>query len=144
MIRNRHLSKSIADVAWSEFIKQLEYKTKWRGKTLLKIDKWFASSQICSNCGANSGKKPLHIRKWTCKECGITHQRDINASINIRNYGLGQIDNRNTAGTVGIEACGVPSVGVTTSYGVVVSYGSVKQEAQSSFSQRVQSTRAIG
>ena len=132
MIRNRHLSKSIADVAWSEFIRQLEYKTKWRGKTLLKIDKWFPSSQICSNCGANSGKKPLHIRKWTCKECGTTHQRDINASINIRNYGLGQIDNRNTAGTVGIQACGVPSDGVTTSYGVVASYGSVKQEAQSS------------
>ena len=144
MIRNRHLSKSIADVAWSEFIRQLEYKTKWRGKTLLKIDKWFPSSQICSNCGANSGKKPLHIRKWTCKECGTTHQRDINASINIRNYGLGQIDNRNTAGTVGIQACGVPSDGVTTSYGVVDSYGSVKQEAQSSFSKRVQSTRAIG
>jgi len=56
----------------------------------------------------------------------------INASINIRNYGLGQIDNRNTAGTVGIQACGVPSDGVTTSYGVVASYGSVKQEAQSS------------
>ena len=52
--------------------------------------------------------------------------------INIRNYGLGQIDNRNTAGTVGIEACGDPSNGVTTSYGVVASYGSVKQEAQSS------------
>jgi len=144
MIRNKYLSKSIADVAWSEFIRQLEYKTKYRGKTLLKIDKWFPSSQICSNCGVNNGKKPLHIRKWTCKECGITHQRDINASINIRNYGLGQIDNRcnamksrskartNTAGTVGIEACGVPSDGVTTSYGVVASYGSVKQEAQSS------------
>ena len=58
---------------------------------------------------------------------------NINASINMRNYGLGQIDNRNTAVTVGIEACGVPSGGVTTSYGVVASYGSVRQEAQLSF-----------
>jgi len=104
-----------------------------RNRHLSKIDKWFLSSQICSNCGANSGKKPLHIRKWTCEECGTTHQKDINASINIRrNYGLGQIDNRNTAGTVGIQACGVPSDGVTTSYGVVASHGSMKQEAQSS------------
>ena len=132
MIKNRHLSKSIADVAWSEFVRQLEYKSLWKGKTILKIDKWFPSSQLCSNCGANSGKKPLNIRQWTCKECGYTHNRDINASINIRNYGLGQIDNRNTAGTVGIQACGVPSDGITTAYGVVVSYGSMKQEAQPS------------
>ena len=132
MIKNKRLSKSIADVAWSEFIRQLEYKSLWKGKTVLKIDKWFPSSQLCSNCGANSGKKPLNIRKWTCKECGYTHNRDINASINIRNYGLGQIDNRNTAGTVGIQACGVPSDGITTAYGVVVSHGSMKQEAQSS------------
>jgi putative transposase len=132
MVRNKYLAKSIADVAWSEFIRQLEYKSQWKGKTILKIDKWFPSSQICSQCGANSGKKPLHIRKWTCKECGYIHNRDINAAINIRNYGLGQIDNRNTAGTVGIQACGVPSDGATTSYGVVASYGSMKQEAQSS------------
>jgi len=132
MIKNKRLSKSIADVAWSEFIRQLEYKSSWKGKTVLKIDKWFPSSQLCSNCGANSGKKPLNIRKWTCKECGYTHNRDINASVNIRNYGLGQIDNRNTAGTVGIQACGVPSDGITTAYGVVVSHGSMKQEAQSS------------
>ena len=92
----------------------------------------FPSSQICSNYGANSGKKTLYIRQWTCEECGTTHQRDINTSINIRNYGLGQIDNRNTAGTVRIQACGVPSDGVTTSYRVVASHGSMKQEAQSS------------
>ena len=57
MIKNKHLSKSIADVAWSEFIRQLEYKASWRGKTIIKIDKWFPSSQICSYCGANTGKK---------------------------------------------------------------------------------------
>ena len=57
---------------------------------------------------------------------------NINASINIRNYGLGQIDIRNTTRMIGIEACGVPTDGVATSYGVVASYGSVKQEARSS------------
>jgi putative transposase len=111
MIKNHKLAKSIADVSWSELIRQLEYKTLWKGKTLLKIDKWFPSSQICSNCGASTGKKELNIRKWTCPECGYTHDRDINASINIRNYGLGQVDNRNTVGTIGIQACGVSSVG---------------------------------
>ena len=103
MIRNKHLSKSIADVAWSEFIRQLEYKAKWKGKTIIKIDKWFPSSQICSYCGANTGKKPLNIRKFDCPQCGKTDiDRDINATINIKNYGLGQLDNRNTVGTIGI------------------------------------------
>jgi len=108
MIRNKHLSKSITDVAWSEFMRQLEYKASWRGKTIIKIDKWFPSSQICSYCGANTGKKPLNIRKFDCPHCNTKDiDRDVNASINIRNYGLGQVDNRNTVGTIGIQACGV-------------------------------------
>ena len=133
MIRNKKLSKSISDVAWGEFLRQLKYKAQWKGKTLLSIDKWFPSSQICSNCGTNTGKKPLNIRKFDCPNCNTKNiDRDINASINIRNYGLGQIDNRNTAGTVEIKACGVSSSGVTTSYGIVTSYDMLKQEAQSS------------
>ena len=107
MIKNRRLAKSIADVAWSEFMRQLEYKAEWKGKTIIKIDQWFPSSQICSNCGASSGKKELHVRKWECPECHTRHDRDINASVNIKNYGLGQIDQRNTIvkntiGTIGI------------------------------------------
>lgn len=103
MQKNRRLAKGIADVAWSEFMRQLEYKAQWKGKTILKIDQWFPSSQICSNCGASTGKKPLNIRKFDCPHCGKKDiDRDINASINIRNYGLGQIDNRNTVGTIGI------------------------------------------
>jgi len=103
MVKNHKLAKSIADVAWNEFMRQLEYKATWRGKTVIKIDKWFPSSQICSYCGANTGKKPLSVRKFECPECHKKDiDRDINAAINIRNYGLGQIDNRNTAGTVGI------------------------------------------
>ena len=112
MQKNRRLAKGMADVAWSEFMRQLEYKAQWKGKTVLKIDQWFPSSQICSNCGASSGKKELHIRKWECPECDAKHDRDVNASINIKNYGLGQIDIRNaimentivgnTVGTIGI------------------------------------------
>ena len=133
MVKNKRLSKSISDVAWSEFMRQLEYKSLWKGKTIIKIDKWFPSSQICSNCGSSTGKKKLNIRKFDCPHCGTQNlDRDINASINIRNYGLGQLDNRNTAGTVEIQACGVSSSGITTSYGVVVSYDTMKQEAQSS------------
>ena len=108
MVKNHRLANSIADVAWSEFIRQLEYKSLWKGKTLIKIDKWFPSSQICSICGANTGKKHLNVRKFDCPYCKTKNiDRDINAAINIRNYGIGQLDNRNTAGTVGIQACGV-------------------------------------
>ena len=129
MVKNKRLSKSISDVAWSEFMRQLEYKATWKGKTIIKISKWFPSSQICSNCGTSTGKKPLHIRKFDCPECNTKNiDRDINASINIRNYGLGQTDNRNSAGTVDY-ACGVSSSGVTTSYGIVTSYDTMKQEA---------------
>ena len=103
MMSNGRLAKALADVAWREFIRQLEYKAQWRGKTILKIDKWFPSSQICSYCGASTGKKPLNIRKFDCPHCGKKEiDRDINASINIKNYGLGQVDNRNTVGTIGI------------------------------------------
>lgn len=103
MVKNHKLAKSIADVAWSEFMRQLEYKASWRGKTIIKIDKWFPSSQICSYCGASTGKKHLNIREFDCPHCKKKNiDRDINAAINIRNYGLGQVDNRNTVGTIGI------------------------------------------
>ena len=88
LMKNRRLSKSIADVGWSLFINMLEYKAERYGKQVIKIDQWFPSSQICSHCQYNSGKKPLHIRKWKCSNCHIKHDRDINAAINIKNKGL--------------------------------------------------------
>lgn len=90
MLRNHKLARSISDVSWSMFVTKLQYKADWYGKRVVKIDRWFASSQICSSCGVNSGKKTLDIRYWEC-ECGVKHDRDINASINIKNEGLRQV-----------------------------------------------------
>jgi len=89
MVRNHKLAKSISDVAWGEFVRQLEYKMSWQDKHLVKIDSFFPTSQLCSVCGSkNSDTKNLDLRKWTCTECGTEHDRDINAAVNILNEGL--------------------------------------------------------
>lgn len=136
LIKNKHLSKSIANASWGEFINLLTYKAENKGKTLMRIDKFFPSSQICSHCGTNTGKKPLHIRSFTCPYCKIKHDRDLNASINIRNYALGAIDdrykiklNKSRVGIARSYACG-DSTGGVSKYGYIIdtSYLSMKQE----------------
>ena len=88
MLQNKCLSQSISDVGWHEFRRQLEYKAKWYGRVISFVDKYYPSSQICSNCGNNTGKKSLDIREFDCPYCGKHHDRDINASINILHEGL--------------------------------------------------------
>ena len=88
MVKNQKLANSISDASWSELVRQLEYKSEWYGRELVKIDRWFPSSKRCSNCGHIVEKMPLEIRQWECPECGGNHDRDINASLNILAAGL--------------------------------------------------------
>lgn len=90
LLKNHHLAKSIANNSWYLFREMLEYKCKWYGKQLIVVKPNY-TSQICSNCGYHSGKKPLEIREWTCPNCNTHHDRDINASINILNRGLKEL-----------------------------------------------------
>ena len=83
MMKNHSLAKAIGDVSWSEFCRQLAYKSEWKGRTLIKADRFYPSTQICSTCGHRDGKKAPQIREWTCPACGATHDRDINASKNL-------------------------------------------------------------
>lgn len=94
MARTLHFGKSVADNGWGMFTNMLSYKLAWQGKQLIKIDKWFPSSQLCNVCGhQNKNTKNLSIREWDCPHCGTHHNRDVNAAINIReeayrrNYG---------------------------------------------------------
>ena len=95
MMKNNNsvMSRNISDVSWYEFVKQLQYKADWYGKKVVKIDRYFASSQICSCCGCKSNiTKRISVRKWKCPNCNVILDRDINAAINILNEGLKQIN----------------------------------------------------
>jgi putative transposase len=88
MKKNHCLAKSISDAGWSEFVRQLEYKAQWSGRTLIGIDRWYPSSKTCSACGHVQGTIPLSVREWTCPECGAHHDRDVNAARNVLAAGL--------------------------------------------------------
>ena len=88
LIKNPTLAKHIADASWGELTRQLEYKANWTGRTYVEIDRFFPSSKRCSCCGFVKENMPLDMRLWECPDCGITHDRDINAASNILAAGL--------------------------------------------------------
>lgn len=112
MVKNRKLSKSIMDAGWGGFVRMLEYKARWHGRTVQKVDPFFPSSQLCSSCGTkNPAVKALGVRHWTCL-CGAEHDRDLNAALNIRNEALrlvavGSPETLNAC----LSACQTPAMG---------------------------------
>jgi putative transposase len=102
------LSKSIYDAALGEIRRQLEYKARWNHKRLIVIDRWFPSSKTCSGCGFINQELELKDRSWTCEGCQVEHDRDWNASINIRTEGLRQAGLVAVGNTETLNACGEP------------------------------------
>jgi putative transposase len=103
MMANRKLSKSIWDCSWSEFVRQIEYKSKWYGRDIVRIDRFFPSSKTCNICGCINENLTLEDRKWTCS-CGVHHDRDLNAARVILRQGQNLL-NITTVGTTGIANC---------------------------------------
>lgn len=101
MLKNRPLAKAISDVGWGEFVRQLEYKAAWYGRALIKVDRWFPSSKMCSACGHILESLTLDVREWICPVCGVCHKRDTNAAKNVLTEGLSVL----AAGLVA-TACG--------------------------------------
>jgi putative transposase len=89
LLKNGNLAKAISEVSWSAFYSLLTYKARWYGKQVIAVARNFASSQICSNCEVkNKDVKNLALREWICPNCGSHHDRDLNASMNLKNEAL--------------------------------------------------------
>lgn len=98
MVRNHSLAKSISDAGWGQFIGFTEYKGVWYGAHIEKIDRWYASTKTCSECGAKNQNLKLSDRTWVCQGCGVVHDREVNAAINIKS--------QSTVGATETNACG--------------------------------------
>ncbi len=117
MVKNRHLSRSISDMGFYEFKRQLKYKAERQGGRVILANRWFPSSKLCSNCNHLKADLSLSERQWTCPSCGITHDRDVNAAINLKNLAVSST----------VTACGEVSTGSGCRTGVKLT--SVKQES---------------
>ena len=120
IVKNHRLAKSVTDVSWGKFISMLTYKAEWNGKKIVKVDRYFPSSQTCHICGyVNKQIKDLSVREWECPVCHAHHDRDVNAAINILRIGLNNI----SAGTVDYTG------GEEVRADLLESHSSVKPEA---------------
>ena len=119
MVKNRHLARSIADMCFFEFRRQLEYKAAMRGGRIVVVDRFYPSSKTCSDCGHKLDELQLSVRKWTCPACGSVHDRDVNAAINLKNMAVSST----------VSACGEEGSGL--GHKTQVKPASVKQEAGS-------------
>ena len=88
MLSNRHLSRSVSDMSFFEFRRQLDYKARDTGSLVVMADRWFASSKTCSDCGWKLEELPLSVRSWTCPNCGAEQERDVNAAKNLKEYAV--------------------------------------------------------
>lgn len=123
MVKNRHLARSIADMGFFEFRRQLEYKAAMRGGQIVVAARFYPSSKTCSCCGHKLEALPLAVREWACHACGTRHDRDVNAAINLKNMAVSST----------VSACGEEGSGRRRK--TAVKPASVKQEASSRFSQ---------
>jgi len=119
MMANRHLARSIADMSFHEFRRQVEYKAERRGGRVVVADRWFPSSKTCSACGEKIETLPLSVRQWDCPACGAHHDRDVNAARNLATYAVSST----------VSACGEEGAG--SGRKTRVKPASVKQESSS-------------
>ena len=104
MEKSRRLAKSVADASMSEMARQLEYKCAWHGRRFVKVSRWYPSSKMCSCCGHVLEELPLSVRAWTCPVCGASHDRDLNAAVNIAREGARLLNEAD--GTAGLAGTG--------------------------------------
>ena len=104
MEKNRRLAKSVSDASMSEMARQLEYKCAWHGRRFVKVSRWYPSSKMCSTCGHVLEELPLSVRAWTCPVCGASHDRDLNAAVNIAREGARLLNKAD--GTAGLAGTG--------------------------------------
>jgi transposase, IS605 OrfB family, central region len=117
MLKNHKLARAIADMGFYEFRRQLEYKANWRGGLVVIADRFFPSSKLCAGCGHKRENLALSIRKWVCDNCNATHDRDINAAINLKNCAVSST----------VKSCGEESSGFGAR--IKVKLSSMKQES---------------
>lgn len=137
MVKNRCLARSIADMGFFEFRRQLHYKAAIRGGQVVVADRWFASSKTCSACGHKLESLPLSVRQWKCPECGTKHDRDVNAAINLKQVAessAGDCQRIQPMAGCSVTACGEEGSGRARKS--AVKPASVKQEVSSRFSQK--------